>query len=144
MDGIQGAVLNVKLAYLDEWNRQRRAIAGRYDAGLKEIDGLKIPRPAEYAGHVYHLYVIETVARDELVKSLKREGVDTAVQYPHPIHLTEAYDFLGYKEGDLPVCEGASKRILSLPLFPDMLDDQVDFVLIRFAHSMYRKQQAII
>ncbi len=137
MDGIQGAVLNVKLKYLNEWNHRRCILAERYEIGLQQVNEVQLPREAEYAGHVYHLYVIQVDEREELKKFLKHEGVDTSIQYPYPLHLTTAYEFLPYQEGDMPVCEEASKRILSLPLFPDMERDQIDFVIYKI-REFYR------
>jgi dTDP-4-amino-4,6-dideoxygalactose transaminase len=129
MDGFQGAVLGVKLPHLDPWNQRRRQVADRYNEGLRDIEALKLPAEAEYSFHVYHLYVVRTSDRDALGAALKQEGIDTAVQYPHPLHLTKAYGHLGYQAGDLPVCEQACKEIISLPIFPDLLDEQVDYVV---------------
>jgi len=128
MDGLQGAVLEVKLRYLDQGNQRRRQVAARYDA-LADLEQVAVPLVADYAHHVYHLYVIRVPDRDALGTALKEEGVATAVQYPHPLHLTTAYEFLGYREGDLPVCEQACREIISLPMFADLEDGQVDYVV---------------
>ena len=131
MDGIQGAVLGVKLPHLDTWNEKRREIAARYVIGLGEIEALTLPSEAPGAHHVYHLYVIRTPDRDRLAASLEAEGIKTSVYFPRPLHLTEAYRFLGYAEGALPVSEQACREVLSLPMFPEMEDDQVDYVVSR-------------
>ena len=129
MDGLQGAALHTKLPHLDAWNRRRRQVAARYAEGLGDVDALTLPAEAAYAHHVYHLYVVRAPDRDSLAAGLKKAGIETAVQYPHPLHLTDAYASLGYVEGDLPVCEQACRDIISLPMFPDLADEQVDYVI---------------
>ena len=129
MDGFQGAVLGVKLPYLDGWNQRRREVAARYDEGLKDLEQVRIPAVAEYGEHVYHLYVIRVPDREELAAALKQQGITTAVQYPYPLHLTEAFSSLGYGQGDLPVCEQACEEIISLPMFPDLTETQIDYVI---------------
>jgi dTDP-4-amino-4,6-dideoxygalactose transaminase len=128
LDGFQGAVLGVKLPHLDAWNERRRLLARRYGEALRGIPGLVAPAEAEWASHVYHLYVVRASERDGLAEALKQAGIDTAVQYPHPLHLTAAYGFLGHRPGDFPVCEQACREILSLPMFPDLREEQVDAV----------------
>jgi len=134
MDGFQGAVLGVKLPHLDQWNARRRAVAARYGEALADVEELELPAEAEWAAHVYHLYVVRAPDRDRLAASLKQAGIDTAVQYPHPLHLTEAYEFLGYGPGSLPECERACSQILSLPMFPDLKDEQVDYTAEQIRH----------
>ena len=129
MDGLQGAVLKVKLPYLDGWNQRRREVAARYDEGLGDLEPVTVPAVAAYGEHVYHLYVIRVSDREELAADLKEHGIQTAVQYPHPLHLTAAFADLGHQEGDLPVCEQACKEIISLPMFPDLTDEQVEHVI---------------
>ena len=129
MDGLQGAVLKVKLPFLDGWNRRRREVADRYDEGLRGLEPVTVPAVAPYGEHVYHLYVIRVPDREELAADLKEHGIQTAVQYPHPLHLTEAYTGMGHQEGDLPICEQACKEIISLPMFPDLTDAQVEHVI---------------
>lgn len=128
MDGLQGAVLGVKLPHLDQWNERRRQLADRYRQGLQGVAELILPSEAEYAHHVYHLYVVRARDRDRLAAALKQAGVDTAVQYPHPLHLTAAYESLGYRKGSLPQSEQACAQILSLPIFPELEEAQVDYV----------------
>ena len=128
MDGLQGAVLGVKLPQLEAWNDRRRAIAARYGAALQGVGDLRLPSEAEGARHVYHLYVVRTRQRTALAEHLAEAGVQTAVQYPVPLHLTAAYEFLGHKSGDFPVSERACDEILSLPIFPELEDALVDYV----------------
>ena len=129
MDGIQGAVLNVKLPHLEEWNASRRDHAASYGEGLSDVPGLKLPAESDDAKHVYHLYVIEVDNRDELTEGLGAAGIACGVQYPHPIHLAPAYAHLGYALGDFPAYEAACERIVSLPMFPEMTRDQIDTVI---------------
>lgn len=119
MEGLQGAFLATKLKYLDEWNRRRRAIAELYDS-LLENTGVVIPIEMPYSRHVYHLYVIQTDDRDCLRQRLADDNVETGVHYPIPLHLQEAYRSLGYRAGDFPVCESLTRRILSLPMYPEL------------------------
>jgi len=128
MDGVQGAVLGVKLRHLDEWNAARRAIAARYDTGLAGTPVEPVAR-ADYSEPVYHLYVIRHEARDELQAYLEGHGIQTGRHYPQPVHLLEAYRDLGYAEGDFPVAERAACTGLSLPIYPEMPSAHVDSVI---------------
>lgn len=127
LDEIQCAILSAQLPYVHEWNDKRSAIAAKYTEGLKDI----VVTPVEAAGfkHVYHLYVIQTAYRDELQAYLLERGVQCLIHYPIPAHLQQAYQFLGYKAGSLPTTEHIVNRILSLPMFPEMTDDQVEQVI---------------
>ena len=127
MDGVQGAVLRVKLRYLDQWTDARRRHAERYGDLLKEAR-VSVPRPMPYAYHVYHVYAIRTEERDSLQAALQQEHIQTGIHYPIPVHLQEAYSDLGYRPGDLPVTELAAKSLLSLPMFAELTDGQVDVV----------------
>jgi dTDP-4-amino-4,6-dideoxygalactose transaminase len=127
MEEIQAAVLNVKLPHLDDWNNARRERAARYDAALQSAN-LLLPREMDYARHVYHVYAVQSDNRDELQKRLSAAGVQTGVHYPIPIHLQPAYASLGYKCGDLPVTEALADRVLSLPMFPELSEEQIDRV----------------
>ena len=129
MDGFQGAVLGVKLPLLDSWNDRRRAIAARYHSGLAGVSQVRVPAEADWAHHVYHLYVVRVPDREALAAALGEKGIQTAVQYPVPLHMTPAYADLGSASGDLPVCERACKEIISLPIYPDMGNDQADWVI---------------
>jgi dTDP-4-amino-4,6-dideoxygalactose transaminase len=128
MDGLQGAVLGVKLPHLEGWNDRRRQIAARYRERLEGVGDLQLPTEAEGARHVYHMYTVRTQRRDALAEHLQAAGVSSAVMYPAPLHLSDAYAFLGYGEGAFPVSEAACRRILSLPIFPELADHLVDHV----------------
>lgn len=127
LDEIQCAILGAQLPYVHSWNDRRRAIAARYTEGLKNV----VVTPVEQPGckHVYHLYVIQTPYRDELQQYMLDRGIQCLIHYPIPAHLQNAYAFLGYKAGDLPTTEHIVKRILSLPMFPEMTEEQIDMVI---------------
>lgn len=129
LDTVQAAVLSVKLQRLEAWNSARRHVAERYAEGLKEEAGIQLPMTNGYAEHVHHLYVIRTPRRDELMQHLQDRGIGCIIHYPIPIHLQKAYASRGWKAGDFPAAEKAANEILSLPLFPTMTDDQVDYVV---------------
>ncbi len=128
MDGFQGAALNVKIKYLKQWNEQRQKIAQRYHELLSDLDWLRCPKSRDGASHVYHLYVVRVKNRVEVIKYLEEHGVGTGIHYPFPIHLTEAYQHLGYKEGDFPVSEACAREVLSLPMFPELMLKEVEYV----------------
>lgn len=128
LDELQAAILRVKLRYLETWNARRRAIAARYAEALADLPDLMLPREQPWAYHVYHLYVVRTPRRDALQQHLQAHGVGTQVHYPVPVHLQEAYQDLGYRPGALPETERAAREILSLPLYPELTDAQVDHV----------------
>jgi len=129
MEGIQGAVLGVKLPHLTAWNAARRRIAHRYHELLApaEAKGLRLPREAAWAESVYHLYVARHAARDQLKEHLAAKGIGTALHYPIPLHLQKCFAYLGYKAGDFPVAERAARECLSLPVFPELTDAQVEY-----------------
>jgi len=120
IDELQAALLSVKLKKLKEWTAQRQQIAEWYDEALIGLEGIILPKIAEGASHVYHLYVIRTNRRDELQKYLHYNGVGTLIHYPIPPHLQEAYKDLGYKKEDFPIAEEIAETALSLPLWPGM------------------------
>ncbi|HWH68504.1 MAG TPA: DegT/DnrJ/EryC1/StrS family aminotransferase [Candidatus Sulfotelmatobacter sp.] len=124
MEGIQGAVLGVKLKHLDTWTRERRRVAHRYHELLADTP-LQLPHEAAFAESVYHLYVVRHPRRDELKKHLEANRIGCALHYPLPLHLQKAYAHLGYKPGDFPVSEKASHECLSLPIYAEMTDAQV-------------------
>lgn len=128
MEGIQGAVLGVKLKYLNDWTEKRRAIANKYNELLAGIKTLVLPKEMSYAKHVYHLYVIKAQNRDKLMNYLNENGVATGLHYPIPLHLQKCFANLGYKKGDFPVTEELAENCLSLPMFPEMTDEQVNYV----------------
>lgn len=127
MEGIQGAALGVKLKRLSAWNGRRRAIAHRYHELLKGTP-LRLPREADYAESVYHLYVVRHPARDRLREFLAARDVGTALHYPLPLHLQKCYAHLGHKPGDFPVAERAARECLSLPIYPELTDEQIGHV----------------
>jgi dTDP-4-amino-4,6-dideoxygalactose transaminase len=127
LDTIQAAVLRVKLRYLDEWNARRRQWASLYDQLLKETD-VVTPVASPLGEHVYHLYVIQVEDRRGLQSFLANHGIATGIHYPVPIHLQPAYADLGYQAGDFPVTERCASRLLSLPMFPELEEQEVTFV----------------
>lgn len=128
MEGIQGAVLGVKLKYLDNWTEKRRIVAEKYRNLLSDINDIIIPREMKYAKHVYHLFVIQVPKRDELQKMLTEKGIGTGLHYPTPLHLQPCFSHLGYKKGDFPQTEKLAEHCLSIPIFPEMSDAQVEYV----------------
>jgi dTDP-4-amino-4,6-dideoxygalactose transaminase len=124
MDGVQGGILAVKLQHLDHWNAQRRQAAAQYREALA---GSEIILPAEmpWGKHVYHLYVIQADDREGLRRRLEAAGIESGLHYPIPLHLQEAYRFLGYQQGSFPVTEAMVGRILSLPMYPGISTDAV-------------------
>jgi dTDP-4-amino-4,6-dideoxygalactose transaminase len=124
---VQGLVLKVKLPHLDGWNARRQAIAKQYGQ-LLEGSAVTLPPVGTDRTHVYHLYVVRHAKRDALAEHLKNKGIGTAMHYPLPLHLQKAYEGLGKGVGSFPISEQASKECLSLPMFPEMTDEQVKAV----------------
>jgi dTDP-4-amino-4,6-dideoxygalactose transaminase len=127
MDGIQGAVLRVKLRHLEDWTKARRRLAERYQERLGNL-GIDLAREAEGRRHVYHIFSIFHADRDALQEHLGSAGIQTGKHYPVPVHLQQAYASLGHEPGDFPVAERVAAEQLSLPLHPDMSEADVDFV----------------
>lgn len=128
MEAIQGAVLGVKMKYIAKWTEQRRAVAAKYKELMKGNNGIILPLEASYAKHVYHLFVIQTEQRDELAKHLNDAGVSTGLHYPVPLHQQECFQHLGYKQGQFPQSERIATKGLSLPMFPEMTAEQIEYV----------------
>ncbi|MCC7111003.1 MAG: DegT/DnrJ/EryC1/StrS family aminotransferase [Deltaproteobacteria bacterium] len=126
MDGVQGAVLRVKLPHLDRWNERRRAIAARYLDGLRGAKGLRVFAEQPWAKCNWHVYPVFHERRDELRAALECKGVATGVHYPTPVHLQPAYAHLGLKQGALPVSERLAATEVSLPMFAELSDAAVD------------------
>jgi len=124
LDELQAAILRVKLRRLDEWNARRRALAGLYRDGLAGAP-VGLPFEAPWARHVYHLFVVRSTARDALRARLGADGIDTLVHYPIPLHRQEAFRHLGHAPGAFPNAERDAAEVLSLPLFPQLADEQV-------------------
>ncbi len=127
MEGIQAAVLNVKLKYLDKWNEARNNIAEFYSQNFNEI--MITPRISNENKSAFHLYVIRHKKRNELKEFLNKRGIQTGIHYEKPIHLQNAYKFLGYKEGDLPIAEKIMKEIISLPIYPELKQEQQKIIV---------------
>ncbi len=125
LDALQAAILRVKLKFLDDWSENRRKRAAQYNKLLPEA---LIPEVRAYAEHVYHLYVINTDRRDELQAFLTKQGIKTGVHYPIPLHLQPAYSFLGYKPGDFPIAEACAGQVLSLPMYPELPLQHIEYV----------------
>ena len=128
MDGLQGAVLNVKLPYLLSWTEARRRVAGRYNELLGTVGDILIPVVAAGRDHVYHLYVIRTEKRDALRRHLTGAGISTVLNYPKALPFYPAYAYLGHEPGDFPVAYANQSRILSLPIYPEMEDESIEYV----------------
>ena len=135
LDELQAAVLGAKLPYLDRWNARRRRLAALYTAalagdtlGVTGASTIQVPTEAAWATHTYHLYVVRLPERDRVQARLRERGIATQVHYPVPVHLQEAYRDLGYTPGSLPHTEQAAAEILSLPLYPELTDDDVQYV----------------
>lgn len=138
MEGIQGAVLGVKLKYLNGWTDERRRAAEKYKELLADNDFLIVPREMEYAKHVYHLFVIQvnrmksveknTELRDKLKNYLTEKSIAVGLHYPVPLHLQKCFNHLGYKTGDFPITERLASTGLSLPMYPELSNEQIEYV----------------
>jgi dTDP-4-amino-4,6-dideoxygalactose transaminase len=127
LDGIQAAILDVKLKYLEQWTDRRRSVAKRYDEELRNV--VVTPAVRTDVQHVYHLYVIRVKQRDQLIARLKEQGISTGIHYPIPLPFLKAYEYLGYKSDNFPIAHSLKDEILSLPIHGDITDDQVSFVI---------------
>lgn len=136
LDEIQAAILRVKLRHLDSWSAGRRQRAAQYDRLLTGIKGIVVPRVANDCQHVYHQYTIRVPKRDKVQKALADMGIASTVYYPTPIHLQPIYAALGYKAGDLPETEKAAQEVLSLPIYPELTDEQVEQVAQGLDHAV--------
>jgi dTDP-4-amino-4,6-dideoxygalactose transaminase len=128
MDGIQGAVLNVKMNYIEAWTEARRTIAAQYDRLLANHP-YRRPAPPDDCRHVYHVYAIEIPQRDDVQAALDAADIKTGIHYPVPVHLQKAYADLGGRPGDLPVTEALASRFLSLPIYAELRSEQVSMVV---------------
>ena len=131
MEGIQGAVLQVKLKHIDAWNARRREHASRYQKLLADVPGLKLPANVDPTSHVWHLFVVqvESMEREAFRSHLAEQGVATGVHYPTPVPYQPAYQSLGYKAGDFPQTEQVMSRSVSLPMFPELTNEQIDYTV---------------
>ena len=128
LDGLQAAILSVKLPHLRKWTEERRRVAALYDSALADIPEVETPRIAPDRSHVYHLYVIRCDRRDELKKYLADTGIPTVLNYPKALPFYPAYDYLSHTPADFPVAYEHQSKILSLPIFPEMTEAQVNYV----------------
>jgi dTDP-4-amino-4,6-dideoxygalactose transaminase len=124
MDAIQGAVLKVKMNYIEDWTEARRYVAAQYDRLLAECR-CQLPRPPSHSRHVYHVYAVRVAHRERAQQALHAAGIGTGIHYPVPVHLQKAYADLGYKSGSLPVTEAVAEQFLSLPIYAELRPDQV-------------------
>ena len=128
MDGIQAALLTAKLEHIDSWTKARRRVAACYDELLNGIGDLRLPAVRDGASHVYHLYVINTAYRDELKTFLGEREIQSAIHYPTALPLLPAYEYLGVMPSSIPVAAANQDRILSLPIFPEMSTEMIEYV----------------
>lgn len=140
LDTIQAAILLTKLRYLDTWNELRRRHAQTYSSLLDSVPQIKLPIEHKYAKHVYHIYSIEALQRNRLQKYLENRGIATVIHYPIPIHLQKPFRLLGYKIGDYPITETKSKNILSLPMYPEITETEIEYIA-RAIKTFYRSQR---
>jgi len=129
LDAIQAGVLRIKLRRLSDWNHSRRDNAAYYNELLSKVNGVTLPVEADFAHSVYHLYVILVDDREGLQQFLSDKGIGTGLHYPLPLHLQKAYAHLGYEEGSFPVTESVAKRLISLPMFPELTREQIEYVV---------------
>ncbi|MCD2502372.1 DegT/DnrJ/EryC1/StrS family aminotransferase [Clostridium sp. NSJ-145] len=128
LDAIQAALLRVKLKEIDNWNSKRREIVDIYNNEFKELD-LVTPVCDDKNEHVYHMYILQSENRNEVLEKLKERGVATGVYYPVPLHLQKVYKNLGYKEGDMPVSEYLSHRTFAIPVYPELTEEQIKYIV---------------
>jgi len=138
LDGLQAAILDVKLKHLDKWIERRKAIAKMYDAALKDI--VITPSVLPDVKHVYHLYVIRIKDRDRVKELLADKGIATGIHYPIPLPFLKAYSYLGHKPTDFPVAYSMKDAILSLPIYGDMTDEQVEYVIANLKDIVNKMQ----
>lgn len=140
MEGIQGAVLGVKLKYLQKWTDERRRVAAKYKELLGNVEQLSIPIEMPNVKHVYHLYVVRIngknlaereETRNRLQLFLSDNGISTGLHYPVPLHLQKCFSHLGYKKGDFPVTEDLAQTGISLPMYPELKDEQIEYVALK-------------
>lgn len=140
LDSLQAAVLRVKLPYLDAWNASRQHAVRLYNDLLKDAEGIRTPYCAEESSHVYHLYVIQHPSRDRLMSYLREQGVFTGLHYPTPVHLQPCYEHLGMHAGSLPISEAAASRVISLPMFAEITQEQIEYVCDQIKRFLIREQ----
>jgi dTDP-4-amino-4,6-dideoxygalactose transaminase len=129
LEGLQGAILRVKMKHIDTWTEQRRSIAARYEEHLAGLQNVKVPRTYPDRRHVFHIYAVRVRDRDGFMKFMANEGVGTAIHYPFAVHTLEGYRSMGYRAGDFPVAEQVAAEVVSIPMFPEMTDEMVHGVI---------------
>jgi dTDP-4-amino-4,6-dideoxygalactose transaminase len=134
LDALQAALLRVKLKYIDKWNQKRIENAKKYDKRIDEINSMsckkiKSPYSKECNKHVYNMYVVQSEERGDVIKRLKDNGVSTGIYYPIPLQLQKAFDYLGYKQGDLPNSEYLSNRTFAIPVYPELSDSDQEYII---------------
>lgn len=144
LDAIQAGLLRVKLGHLPEWNEQRQLCAGHYDRLLGAEGRIDAPHVPEWSRPVYHLYVVRVADREAVQTSLNTVGVATGIHYPVPLHLSPAYDGLGYRPGDFPVTERVAPEVLSLPMFPGLSVDQQERVVTALLEAVAASKGAVL
>ena len=135
MDEMQGAILRVKLRYLEDWNAARSKIARYYIDKLAETP-VVLPSELPHRRHVWHLFVVRSPDRDKLRQELSKASIDTGLHYPIPLHLQPAYRHLGYRQGDFPIAEQVARECLSLPLYPELEESEINRVCDVVASSV--------
>jgi dTDP-4-amino-4,6-dideoxygalactose transaminase len=136
MDGIQGAVLGIKLKHLEKWNNLRRAHASHYDQALRSVEGVVTPVTSKNCEHVFHVYAVRVQNREAVMQYLSEQGIGCGIHYPVPVHLQEAYSDLDYAAGSFPVAERCANEFLSLPMFPELSANQVNAVIIALEEAI--------
>jgi dTDP-4-amino-4,6-dideoxygalactose transaminase len=129
MEGIQGAVLGVKMRYIEEWTEKRRAVARLYRDRLANFPNVRLPMEAADRRHVYHVFAVFVDNRDEVAKHMQEAGIGVGIHYPIPVHLQKCFAELGYQRGDFPVAEQIAAEEMSLPIFPELIPAQVNKVV---------------
>lgn len=128
LDAIQAAILDIKIKEIDKWNAKRREIVEAYNKALQSNE-LVTPVARDYNEHVYHMYILQSENREEVIEKLKEAGIATGVYYPVPLHLQKVYKSLGYKEGDMPIAEYLSHRTFAIPVYPELNEEQIDYII---------------
>jgi len=144
MDGIQGAVLSVKLKHLDAWTEARRRNAKRYDELLRNVHGVIVPMEAPYAKHVYHIYAVRVADRDRVIAALAEKDIHCGIHYPIPVHLLDAYKSLNLGKGSFPVAERSAAEFVSLPMYPELTPAQIDRVAAGIATFLESERRTAV
>jgi len=144
MDGLQAAILNVKLPHLPAWIKARRRVARRYDDLLNGVGDIITPKVAPNRDHVYHLYVIRSEKRDPLRRHLTDAGIATVLNYPKALPFYPAYAYLGHNPSDFPVAYANQSRILSLPIYPEITDEIIEFVVDQIQTFFARRPSSVL